>query len=385
MNARDIGMAVVALGGGRAHADDAIDPSVGLTEMIDVGTQVRSGSTLCVVHAASDDDADAAIENVRQAIRIGTRRRRPAGRDASRRPMSSTSPPTSATASWCCGTSCRPPIVTLCRRAPPSSVEAFDPGPARTIFSTLDQGHASDRYFQESARRIRFFLRRRRPISRCPGAEQDRPCPARPRSGVRPHLAPAEDRGAGRGAGLPPAIAAAVDVPLQAAPYRRRGRLAPGRDLPAHRPSTVTGFWIALDDADRDNGCLMALPGGHRRPLRERFHRGGEAGHRHARSRRPGRTPRVALEAERGTLVVLHGLLPHASAPNRSGRARHAYALHLIDGHAEYSSDNWLQRPDCHTRLRVVPRPNCIAISKARSRRRWRSSWPRNGTSCRPG
>ena len=32
MDAREIGIAVVALGGGRAHADDAIDPSVGLTE-----------------------------------------------------------------------------------------------------------------------------------------------------------------------------------------------------------------------------------------------------------------------------------------------------------------------------------------------------------------
>ena len=57
-------------------------------------------------------------------------------------------------------------------------------------------------------------------------------------------------------------------------------------------------------------------------------------------------TAPVALEARRGTLVVLHGLLPHASAPNRSARPRHAYALHLIDGRAEYPADNWLQRPD---------------------------------------
>jgi phytanoyl-CoA hydroxylase len=54
----------------------------------------------------------------------------------------------------------------------------------------------------------------------------------------------------------------------------------------------------------------------------------------------------VALEAPRGTLVILHGLLPHASAPNRSARPRQAYALHLIDGCAEYPDDNWLQRPD---------------------------------------
>ena len=72
MNAREVGIAVVALGGGRSHADDAIDPSVGLTEFIDVGTQVRTGSPLCTVHAASEADADAAIALVRKAIRIGS-------------------------------------------------------------------------------------------------------------------------------------------------------------------------------------------------------------------------------------------------------------------------------------------------------------------------
>ena len=29
-------------------------------------------------------------------------------------------------------------------------IAAFDPGPARTVFSTRDQGHARDRYFRES-------------------------------------------------------------------------------------------------------------------------------------------------------------------------------------------------------------------------------------------
>jgi thymidine phosphorylase len=72
MHTRDIGIAVVGLGGGRARADDAIDPSVGLSEMIDVGTEVRVGSLLCLVHAASEADADAAIAQVRQAVHIGS-------------------------------------------------------------------------------------------------------------------------------------------------------------------------------------------------------------------------------------------------------------------------------------------------------------------------
>jgi len=55
----------------------------------------------------------------------------------------------------------------------------------------------------------------------------------------------------------------------------------------------------------------------------------------------------VPIEARRGTLVVLHGMLPHFSAPNRSARSRHAYTLHVIDGACRYLEDNWLQRgPD---------------------------------------
>jgi len=71
MNARQVGIAVVALGGGRSHADDAIDPAVGLTDVIDVGTPVRTGSPLCIVHAATEAAADEAIDLVRRAIRIG--------------------------------------------------------------------------------------------------------------------------------------------------------------------------------------------------------------------------------------------------------------------------------------------------------------------------
>src|SRR5260370_6594110 len=71
MNARDVGLAVVALGGARSHADDAIDASVGLSDVIDVGAPIRAGSPLCIVHAARDCAADSAIVMIRPAIRIG--------------------------------------------------------------------------------------------------------------------------------------------------------------------------------------------------------------------------------------------------------------------------------------------------------------------------
>ncbi|KAF0103078.1 MAG: thymidine phosphorylase [Rhodospirillaceae bacterium] len=70
MDARQVGIAVVELGGGRRHADDAIDTSVGLTEFVDVGRHIQRGEPLCLVHAASEADADAAIALIRRAVRI---------------------------------------------------------------------------------------------------------------------------------------------------------------------------------------------------------------------------------------------------------------------------------------------------------------------------
>ena len=56
--------------------------------------------------------------------------------------------------------------------------------------------------------------------------------------------------------------------------------------------------------------------------------------------------PRVDERFAAGTLVVLHGLLPHRSAENRSDRSRHAYAVHVVEADAYYPEDNWLLRPD---------------------------------------
>ncbi len=83
-------------------------------------------------------------------------------------------------------------------------------------------------------------------------------------------------------------------------------------------PITVIGLWFALEDATIENGCLPALDD----------------------------PTLVPLEVSKGACVVLHGLLPHGSHPNRSSRSRQAYSVHLIDGSAEYPADNWLQRPD---------------------------------------
>ena len=113
---------------------------------------------------------------------------------------------------------------------------------------------------------------------------------------------------------------------------------------------TVTGFWFAIEDATLENGCLWASPGGHRTGLRKLFKRAGATNDDGTIFEVLDATPLpvpselVPLPVAAGTLVVLHGLLPHWSDVNRSARSRHAYSLHCIDGEAAYPHWNWLQR-----------------------------------------
>lgn len=113
-------------------------------------------------------------------------------------------------------------------------------------------------------------------------------------------------------------------------------------------PASVVGFWFAIDDATSENGCMWALPGGHRLPVRARSRLNAARTATELEVFDPAPYPSdglVPLEAERGTLILLHGALPHLSGPNRSDKPRHAYTLHAIDGTADYLPDNWLQRP----------------------------------------
>jgi len=114
-------------------------------------------------------------------------------------------------------------------------------------------------------------------------------------------------------------------------------------------PQSVVGFWFAIDDATTENGCMWALPGGHNIPVksRSRVNADRSASYMEVFDDSPYPTEGlVPLEAERGTLVLLNGTLPHLSGPNTSDKPRHAYTIHAIDAQAHYPADNWLQRPN---------------------------------------
>ena len=113
-------------------------------------------------------------------------------------------------------------------------------------------------------------------------------------------------------------------------------------------PQSVIGFWFAIDDATNENGCMWAVPGGHKLPVRSRsrLNESRTATVMDVLDPEPYPLDNLqCLEAKRGTLVLLDGAVPHLSAANSSDKPRHAYTIHAIDGAANYLDDNWLQRP----------------------------------------
>jgi len=70
MLTRDIGLAVVELGGGRHKATDAIDPRVGLSRVQPLGTHVAAGEPLAWVHASDAASGARAVAQLQAACTI---------------------------------------------------------------------------------------------------------------------------------------------------------------------------------------------------------------------------------------------------------------------------------------------------------------------------
>jgi thymidine phosphorylase len=67
-----LGLAVVALGGGRMVESDQINPAVGLSSLVRLGTRVEKGTPIAVVHAAREEPARIAEVTVQAAITIAS-------------------------------------------------------------------------------------------------------------------------------------------------------------------------------------------------------------------------------------------------------------------------------------------------------------------------
>lgn len=234
-------------------------------------------------------------------------------------------------------------------------VEAFDPAESKTVFSTRTRAHSKDAYFKESGDKVRMFfeeeaidgngemtVEKSRAINKIGHALHD--------------LDPVFDAFSrdGKLARTAADLGLAEPLLLQSMYIFKQPNI--GGEVLCHQdgtflrtePESVVGFWFALEDATVENGCLYALRGGHKGPLRRLYRNRDGAFVIETLDDTPwDEATSVPLEAGKGDLVLLHGRLPHFSGPNRGPRSRHAYTLHVIDGACHYLDDNWLMRgPD---------------------------------------
>lgn len=232
-------------------------------------------------------------------------------------------------------------------------VNEFDPLGVISIFSTHEQSRLADKYFLESSDKIRFFFEedafapdgnlkqsKERSINKIGHAlhELDHDFSEFSRTTAIRHLV--EDLGFKK------------PLLLQSMYIFKQPKI--GGEVTCHQDSTflytdppdIAGLWFALEDATIENGCLWAIPAGHRLGLKSRWVRDEAGGMKfEIFDSSPWEEERlVPLEVEKGSLIILHGMLPHKSFANRSAKSRHAYTLHVIEGNGRYSESNWLQR-----------------------------------------
>jgi phytanoyl-CoA hydroxylase len=235
-------------------------------------------------------------------------------------------------------------------------IDGFDLDAHRTVFSTKDRDAGRDEAFLASAEGVHCFLEE--DALDAAGALR---CP--PRLAINKIGHALHD--------LVPEVRSFCRRPLFGELLRELGYREPvlwqtmvickppriGGEVRCHQdatylatdPQCVTGVWVALEDAHRDNGCLWVHPGEHRSPLRERYE--VDWGTRKGALRRLDDTPwpssadAVALEVPAGSVVLFHDHLPHWSAHNHSDASRLAFTMHVAERGAAWSPGNWLQRP----------------------------------------
>jgi len=117
--------------------------------------------------------------------------------------------------------------------------------------------------------------------------------------------------------------------------------------FPFRPADRIVCAWTAMEKVNRQNGCLVILPGSHTGVLEEHTYpdwKGGVNKMYHGIQKFDPNADRLHVEMETGDTVLFHPLLIHGSGTNRSSGFRKAISCHYADSACEYiDCDNTVQ------------------------------------------
>ena len=130
-----------------------------------------------------------------------------------------------------------------------------------------------------------------------------------------------------------------------------------GAEVSPHQDSTFlyttpklscTAYWIPLENATTENGCLWIIPKSHNEKIHTRFKMADDGSGAHY-DPVIGDTWKIwpketftAVPVTAGSLVLLHGSVVHMSLENLSDLPRHVYTWHVVSGDQTFAPDNWM-------------------------------------------
>ncbi|KOB71652.1 hypothetical protein OBRU01_13391 [Operophtera brumata] len=127
------------------------------------------------------------------------------------------------------------------------------------------------------------------------------------------------------------------------------GSLKVPANVSLNKPTPPIGFWIALEDATVQNGCLWIAAGSHKSGVHRRMLRNPDTESKELMIYdKPApiypESSFTAVPVSKGSCIILHGHVVHKSAVNKSDKPRPAYTFHVIEKYNnQYAPENWLQ------------------------------------------
>ena len=111
-------------------------------------------------------------------------------------------------------------------------------------------------------------------------------------------------------------------------------------------PLEAVSAWYAVDDSDRENGCMQVIEGTHRAGIRQHATASSAGNLLSINQEVPLEDDElervVDIELKAGQISLHHGLLIHGSQPNRSQRRRCGLAMVYIPTHLRQVVDSSL-------------------------------------------